>query len=78
MPPTPQGRITDREQAVPRLSRSADWPKHNIIELNCVTNQELRCDLFSLAHTIPIMLSVCVVTRLKVSAVNALCRGGWQ
>ena len=27
---------------------------------------------------ISIMLSVCVVTRLKVSAVNALCRGGWQ
>ena len=31
MPPTPQGRMTDREQAVPRLSRSADRPKHNII-----------------------------------------------
>ena len=31
MPPTPQGRMTDREQAVPRLSHSADRPKHNII-----------------------------------------------
>ena len=31
MPPTPQGRMTDREQAVPRFSHSADRPKHNII-----------------------------------------------
>ena len=31
MPPTPQGRMTDREQAVHRLSHSADRPKHNII-----------------------------------------------
>ena len=25
-----------------------------------------------------IMLSVCVITRLKVGVGNALCRGGWQ
>ena len=31
MPSTPQGRMIDREQAVPRLSHSADRPKHNII-----------------------------------------------
>ena len=40
MPPTPQGRMTDREQALPRFSHSADRPKHNIIGLNCVSSQE--------------------------------------
>ena len=29
--PDPTGENDDREQALPRLSRSADRPKHNII-----------------------------------------------
>ena len=63
--PDPTGENDRQRAGSASLDHSADRPKHNIIGLNCVTNQELRCDLFSLAHTIPIMLSVCVVTRLK-------------
>ena len=34
------------------------------LKVDCVTNQELRCDLFSLAHTIQIMLTSSLSTKV--------------
>ena len=83
-PRSPQGKIIDREQAVPRLSVSADRPKHNIIGpklCNRLPPSSLaqktsirrgknarKKALQASDYTISIMLRSCVRARWKESA----------
>ena len=46
-PRSPQGKIIDRERAVPRLSVSADRPKHNIIGPKLCNKPRASCGLIT-------------------------------